>query len=373
MPNDRIEGVFKPWIERLAMYEPGKPLEETARALGLDSVDEIVKAASNENALGPSPLAVEAMRQAAADMHRYPDGGNYYLRHELAERHDLSPDAFVIGAGSNELIVFLSHLALEPGDRVVAADRAFVVYRLAAALFRAETVSVPMQAYTHDLDAMADAVDERTRLVYIANPNNPTGTRLPPERIEAFLARLPDHVLPVLDEAYDELLPGNDRSPSMQWVREGRRLVVLRTFSKGYGLAGLRIGYAAAPPELARWMHLVRQPFNVNAMAQAAARAALRDEDHLRNTQAMTAEGLAYYHAQLSGAGMDYLPSCVNFLCIRVGKGREVFRALEQRKVIARPLDIYNLPEYIRVTVGTAEENRRVWDALTAVLGKQDS
>lgn len=362
----RITDRARPWIEKLAMYEPGRPIEEVARDRGLDP-DDIVKVASNENALGPSPAAIEAMRREAANMHRYPDGGGFYLRRALAEHYDLPPECFVLGSGSNELIVFLSHVFLEPGDRIVTADRAFVVYRLAAGMYRAETVAVPMREYTHDLDAMRAAVDERTKLVYISNPNNPTGTAVDADAIDAFMRDVPEHVVVVFDEAYDELMPPDERSQCMRYIEEDGRAVVLRTFSKAYGLAGLRIGYAAAPAPVARLLHRVRQPFNVNAMAQAAAIAALEDTDHVERTQTMVRDGLRYFEEEFGARGLDYIPSKVNFICVKVGRGREVFQALQQRGVIVRPMDGYRLPDYVRISVGTRRENERVMRELSAL------
>lgn len=361
----------KKWIPDLVAYEPGKPLEDVARELGLE-LDDIFKMASNENALGPSPLAIEAMRHSAAAMHIYPDGGAFALRRALADKLDVDADQIVLGNGSNELIVFLSHIFLEPGLNIVMSDKAFVIYKLAAALYQADSIVVPMKnGYTHDLEAMLAAITPATRLVYVGNPNNPTGTMVDPAEIENFMARVPDHVIVVFDEAYIELIEPEERPDTVRYPREGRNVLVLRSFSKGYGLAGLRVGYAVAPNDGTALINHVRQPFNVNAMAQAAAVAALADEEHLRSTRRMVRAGLKQISDGLNEIGIDFVDSKVNFLLIRTGRGREVFQALQRKGVIVRPMDGYGMPEMIRVTVGTAEQNERFIRSLRHVLDER--
>jgi histidinol-phosphate aminotransferase len=360
----------KPWIAGLAVYEPGRPIEEVARELGLTDAAGIVKLASNENALGPSPKAVAAMQAAAADMHRYPDGGAFYLRQALGRKLGVGADEIAVGSGSNELIEFLAHVFLERGQSLVMADGAFVVYKLDADVFQARTIAVPMRQFTHDLDAMLAAITPQTRLVFIANPNNPTGTMVDGAAIERFMARVPEHVVVVLDEAYVELLP-EDRQPDvLKHVRAGRRVVVLRTFSKTYGLAGLRVGYAVAPAECIALLNRVRQPFNVNAMALAGALAALADDAYVLRTRRMVQEGLAYFEQACRALGLEFVPSVANFMLIKVGEGRKVFAALQREQVIVRPVDAYGLGEYVRVTIGTAAENERCVAALRRVLGR---
>jgi len=367
-PFDRLAN---PWVRHLASYEPGKPIEEVARELGFSSVEGIAKLASNENPLGPSPRALDAMRKAAAEMHRYPDGSAFYLTRAVAKALAVDERSLVFGAGSNELIELLAHVFLGPGLSIVMADRAFVVYRLVAAAQNAGTIAVPMRdGFTHDLAAMAEAVTPKTRLVFIANPNNPTGTAVSPAEIEAFLKRVPDHVITVFDEAYVELLDESERPESLRYVREGRPVVVLRTFSKVYGLAGLRIGYAVAPPPCAALLHRVRQPFNVNAMALAAAEAALEDHAHVERTRRVVREGLAFFERELKALGIPFVPSKANFLLVRTGRGREVFQALQAEKVIVRPMDGYGLPDYVRITIGTPEENQQCLEALKKVLSR---
>jgi len=359
---------IKPWVRGLAVYEPGRPIEEVARERGFSDASELIKLASNENALGPSRKALRAMRQAVGQMHRYPDGGAFYLREALGRRLNLSPDRIAVGHGSNELIALIGHAFLEPGTSIVMADRAFSVYRLVARLYQADVIEVPMREFVHDLDAMLAAVRPDTRLIFVANPNNPTGTAVAPRALDRFLERLPSGVAAVLDEAYVELLPPRQQPDSVRYVREGRDVFVLRTFSKAYGLAGLRIGYALAPVEGVAALHRVRQPFNVNAMALAAALAALDDEAHLRRTRRMVARGLRQLEAGFDALGLHWTPSAVNFVLVEVGAGRRVCEAMERRGVIVRPMDAYGLPRHVRITVGTPSENERLLRALSEAL-----
>lgn len=357
-----------PWIADLATYEPGRPIPEVARELGFEDPSEIVKLASNENALGPSPKAIKAMRQAVLKMHRYPDGGVYSLRHKLADKLGVGPDQLLAANGSNEVIELLSHVFLGPRTNIVVADRAFLVYRLTAPMFKADVISVPMKDFTHDLDAMLRAVNAETRIVYISNPNNPTGTMVHEKELDHFVEHAPQHVIVAIDEAYTEILSLEDQPDTIKHVRNGRNVVVLRTFSKTYGLAGLRIGYAIAPPECIALFNRVRQPFNVNAMAQAAAEAALDDEEHVKKIRRLVRKGLAYFEEQFGRMGLPYVPSVTNFMLAEVGNGREVFTAMQREGVIVRPVDAYGLPHHIRITVGTKEENERCIRALKKAL-----
>lgn len=357
------------WIQNVPVYEPGRPMEEVARELGIADIGSILKLASNENELGPSPKALAAMAAAAPEMHRYPDGGCFYLKQKLAAKLGVNPGNLLLGNGSNELIEFLGHVCLRPGANLVMSECAFVVYRLVAALFNAQAVAVPMKNFTHDLDAMLAAVTPATRMVIVCNPNNPTGTANTPEEIDAFIEKLPPGVLAVFDEAYFEVMPEESRPDLLRHIRAGREnILVLRTFSKAYGLAGLRLGYGIGSAALTGLLEHVRQPFNVNAMAQAAALAALDDEEHVRRTLDMVRTGLDYFYGAFDRAGLAYVPSCANFVLVKTGRGRQVFRELQKRKVIVRPMDGYGLPEWIRITVGTPEQNRRVMEALDAVL-----
>jgi len=354
----------------LGIYEPGRPIEEVARELGFSDADEIMKLASNENELGPSPKALIAMREAAATMHRYPDGGTFYLRRALAERLGVAPEQILPGNGSNELLELLGHVFLRPGRNIVVAEYAFVVYRLVAAMFGADVRSVAMRELTHDLDAMTAAVDEDTAIVFVANPNNPTSTIVRPEEIARMMRDVPDHVIVCFDEAYIEMLPPDERPDTLAYVREGRNVIVMRTFSKAYGLAGLRIGYGVAPEECVRLLNRVRQPFNVNAMAQAAALAALDDEEHVARTREMVREGMDYICEAMARIGVPAVRGAANFLLVETGNGRQVFQALQRMGVIVRPMDGYGLPDTVRVTVGMPGQNERFVVALSSVLGK---
>lgn len=362
--------IAKPWIRGLGIYEPGRPIEEVARELGFEEVNDIIKLASNENALGPSPLAQRAMKKAAGSMHLYPDGGSFYLRQKLAKRLGVDMEQLLVTHGSNEALVFLGHVFLEKGTSIVMADRAFVVYRLVAASFQAEIIDVPMKDFTHDLEALRAAIRADTKIVFISNPNNPTGTMVDGVAIDRFMRQVPDHVVVVLDEAYMELLPEEDQPDSLRYVREGRNVFVLRTFSKTYGLAGLRVGYAVAPREGIELFNRVRQPFNVNAMGQAAALAALDDEAYVARTRRMVQRGLKQLAAGFRKMGLEYVPSVANFMLVRTGRGREVCEALQRRKVIVRPMDPYGLPEHVRITVGTRQQNEMLLRAMAEVLGR---
>ena len=362
-----ISSIAKKWVAGLATYEPGRPIEEVARELGLNP-HEIIKLASNENALGPSPMAIEAMRRTVDRMHIYPDGDAFYLRKAVSTKLGVGDDQVFFGHGSNEILALLGHVYLEKGANIVASDRAFIVYKLVASLYEAETISVPMAGFTHDLDAMLKAITSKTKLVFVANPNNPTGTMVDGAAIDRFMARVPDHVVVVFDEAYIEILDPKDQPNTLRYVREGRPVYVLRTFSKTYGLAGLRVGYAVAPAEGVKLLHRVRQPFNVNAMAQAAALAALEDDAYVARTRSMVKEGLAQLAQAFDRMGVRYVPSVANFILVETGRGRELFEALRRKKVIVRPVDNYGLPDHIRITVGTREENEFLIRALESAL-----
>lgn len=357
-------------VKALGFYEPGRPIEEVARELGFASVDDIDKLASNENELGPSPRAIEAMKMVAGQMHRYPDGGAYYLKKALSEKLGIGVECLLPVNGSNEAIEFLAHVFLGPGRSIVMADHAFVVYRLMAAMFGAEVVSVSMRDYTHDLAAMCEAIRDDTKLVFISNPNNPTSTMVGIDEIDAFMEMVPDHVVVCFDEAYLELLPPAMQPDTMKYVRAGRNVVLLRTFSKTYGLAGLRIGYLIAPADCVVLMNKVRQPFNVNSMAMAAAVAALGDDEHVDRTREMLKAGLSYLQAEFARMGLNYVPAVANFILVETGRGRVVFEMLQKEGVIVRPMDVYGLKEFVRVTVGTKAQNERFIKVLGKVLTK---
>ena len=349
----------------LVAYEPGKPIEETARELGLDP-ETIVKLASNENPLGPAPAAIEAMKNEASGVHIYPDGGGYKLRQALADHHGLGLENVVLGNGSNEIIELLCHCFLNPKTELIAAEHAFVVYKLMATLFGAKYVEVADPDFIHDLEGMADAITEDTRLVFIANPNNPTGTMVDEAALDRFMDRLPEHVVAVLDEAYYEFLEG--APDTLKYVREGRNVCVLRTFSKAYGLAGLRIGYGLASPQVAAILQKARQPFNANSMAQAAALAAMNDTEHVAKTMQTNREGLAYYEQAFAARGLEYVPSAANFVLVKVGDGDDLFAKMLRKGVIVRAMSGYKLPEWVRISIGTMPENERCIEVLDEVL-----
>jgi histidinol-phosphate aminotransferase len=357
-----------PQLRDLAVYEPGKPIGETARKLGCDPAD-IIKLASNENAIGPSPKAVTAIRNALANAQLYPDGGGFYLRGALAAHLGCTPQNIILGNGSNEIIEFLAHAFVRPGDQVITSEHAFVGYKIIATLFGAHTIEVPSPDYRHNLDAMVDAITPRTRLIFIANPNNPTGTLAGQPEIERFVSRVPKEVIAVFDEAYHEFL---EHAPdTLQYVQQERNIIVLRTFSKIHGLAGLRVGYGIAPCELIEVLQKTRQPFNVNALAQTAALAALDDLAHQRESKHVVDLGRAYLEEQFAQTRLRFIPSHGNFVMVRVGDGLTMFRKLLDRKIIVRRLKGYNLPEWIRVSIGTMDQNRRFIRALREVLGHE--
>jgi histidinol-phosphate aminotransferase len=362
----RLDALVPEWIRTLAPYSPGMPVEELERQLG---IRDSIKVASNENPLGPSPKAVAAIGAALASLHRYPDGSAYYLKNRLAERLGVSPAELIIGNGSNEIIELVVRTVLRPGEEAVMADQAFVVYRLVVQAAGGTSRIVPLKDFTHDLDAMAAAVGARTRLVFLANPNNPTGTIFRRVAWERFLARMPPHVVVVADDAYAEYVEDPDYPDTIRARGAGAVAVVsLRTFSKLYGLAGLRIGYGVGPALLTDALERIRQPFNVNALALVGALAALDDTDHVQRTLAANREGMAYLVEAFGRLGLAHVPSAANFVLVRVGDGARVYDALLRRGVIVRPMGVYGFPEHVRITVGTPAENARVVDALAAVV-----
>jgi histidinol-phosphate aminotransferase len=363
-----IWDLANPQFRDLPVYEPGKPIEETARELGAQA-NEIIKLASNENPLGPSPKALAAMRAALDSGHRYPDGGGFYLRDALAKKLGLSRDHLILGAGSNEIIEFLGHAFLDRGDEVVTSEHAFVVYKLVAAVFGARTIEVRSPDLRHDLDGIIAAITPKTRLIFIANPNNPTGTLAGQDEIDRFMERVPPEIVVVFDEAYFEYL---DHPPdTLRFVRAGRNVITLRTFSKIQGLANLRIGYGIARPELIQVLHKTRQPFNVSGLAQAAALAGLEDETHLSETKRITDEGRDYLQKEFAAMKLQFVPSVANFVLVNVGDGAKIFRALLERRIIVRALKGYNLAPWIRISVGTMEQNRRCIAALKEILASR--
>jgi histidinol-phosphate aminotransferase len=362
---DSIWDLANPHLRDLSLYQPGKPIEETARESGLRP-DQIIKLASNENPLGPSPRVQAAMQKALAGANLYPDGGGFYLRAALAEKLQIPPESLILGNGSNEIIEFVGHAFLGPEAEMVTSENAFIAYRLVASLFGAKTVAVADCEHRFDLDAILQAITPRTRLVFIANPNNPTGTLVRQEAIDRFMERAPGDIVVVFDEAYFEYL---DEPPdTLRFVREGRNVIVLRTFSKIHALANARLGYGIARPELIRVLQKTREPFNTSGIAQAGALAALADREHQAETKRVTDEGRKYLEREFGALGLTFVPGEANFVLVSVGDGNATFRALLRRGVIVRALSGYNFPEWVRISVGTMEENRKCIAALRAVL-----
>jgi histidinol-phosphate aminotransferase len=351
-------------------YEPGKPIEEVARELNIPESD-IIKMASNENPLGPSPLGIQAIKESADRVNLYPDGGCYYLKNDLAEHLNVKPDNLIIGNGSNEVLQIIADTFVKSDEEVIYAKQAFVVYTLATKVAGATAVTVPLKNYAHDLDAMADKITDRTKVIFIANPNNPTGTTITADQVDQFMKKVPEDVLVVFDEAYYEYVERSDYPQTLNYVRDDKAVITLRTFSKIYGLAGLRVGYGISRPDIIEVMNKVRQPFNVSSVAQAAARASLRDKDHVARSVKMNREGREYLYAELRRMGLDFVPSETNFILVHLDRpGSEVMSQMFKERVIVRSMIGYEFPNSIRVTVGTPEQNKRLISSLEKVLGK---
>ena len=357
-------------LKNLPAYQPGRPIEEVARELNLPA-DSIIKVASNENPFGPSPLAVAAMQKAIAGVNLYPDGNAFYLKQKLAAKLGVEPANLILGNGSNEIIEFVAHALLVPGDDVVVSQFCFAIYPIVAKMFGANVITVPAKNYGHDLPAMLRAITPKTKIVFVANPNNPTGTLAPREEVIQFVNEVPDDVLLVMDEAYIEFL--DDAVDLVSLVRLGARknLILMRTFSKIYGLAGLRIGYGIANPDLIGALEKTRQPFNINSLAQAAALAALDDDEHVRKTRQNNFAGLEFFSHAFRDLKLEFVPSSANFILVRVGEGQKVFDSMQKQGVIVRPMGGYQLPKWIRISVGMPQENERCLGALKIALNKK--
>lgn len=361
-----------PGVRTLSPYVPGRPESEIKREYGLA---EVIKLASNENPLGPSPLGLAAAQAALAEIARYPDGNGFELKRALAAKYGVETARITLGAGSNDILDLVARAFLTPGDEAVFSDHAFAVYPIATQTAGGRGVSVPAlpaghaMAYGHDLAAMRAAIGSRTKVVFIANPNNPTGTWLAPVELEGFLREVPEHVVVVLDEAYVEYMAPEQVAPSLAWLERHPNLVVSRTFSKAYGLAGLRVGYAFAHPQVTDLLNRARMPFNVSLPALAAATAALGDAAFIARSVELNRAGMRQLQDGLRALGLSWLPSAGNFLCVNVGRsGRQVFQALLPRGVILRPVDNYALPDFLRITVGSERENAACLRALAEVL-----
>jgi histidinol-phosphate aminotransferase len=357
------------YVRRLSPYVPGKPIEELAREYGLDEGD-IVKLASNENPRGPSAKVREAIAAAAAGVTRYPDGNGFALKTAIAARFKVGLDQIVLGNGSNDILELATHAFLRPGDQAVYSAHAFAVYPLATQARGAAGIEVPARELGHDLSAMRAALTPRTRIVFVANPNNPTGSWLTPAAVREFIASTPPDVLIVLDEAYNEYLDPSQQADSTAWLTRHPNLLISRTFSKAYGLAGLRVGYGLADAAVAEMLNRVRQPFNVNSVAQAAAVAALADTAYVEESARLNRAGLAQLLQGLDAIGVGYVPTHANFLLVHVGPAAAVYEALLRQGVIVRGVANYGLPEHLRVSVGLPAENQRFLEALRVALGR---
>jgi histidinol-phosphate aminotransferase len=367
----KADDLVLPAVAALHPYEPGKPIEEVQRELG---IGEPAKLASNENPVGPSPKAVAAISAALGDLHRYPDGSSWTLRHKIAAKHRVSPDQIFMGSGSCEILNLLVYLFLRPGLNAVIAEHSFVIYQLAIAASGGAAKAIPLGPdYVFDLDAMASAIDDDTRLVFLGNPNNPTGTIYRKAQWHRFLEHVPERVVIVADEAYFEFVRDPEYPDSMK-DHDGRRmLVTLRTFSKIFGLAGLRVGYAVAREDITRLLNSVRQPFNITSLGLVAVEAGMDDHEHVRRTLEVNASGMAYLEGEFRRLGLPFLPSQANFILVEVGEGRTVYEKLLQQGVIVRPMNGYGLPRHVRVSVGLKEENHRMVAALERALKSQAS
>jgi histidinol-phosphate aminotransferase len=354
------------YIRAIAPYQPGKPIAELERELGITN---IVKLASNENPLGCSPKAMAAMQAALKTIALYPDGNGFELKDALSKKYGVGHERIVLGNGSNDMLELAARAFLTVGDKAVYSQHAFAVYPLAIQAVGATGICTPAIDYGHDLDAMLKAATEQNaKLIFIANPNNPTGTFLEATALLEFMRALPAKILVVLDEAYNEFLPEENRYNSVEWLQEFPNLIISRTFSKAYGLAGLRVGYAFCNAQVADMMNRVRQPFNVNSVAQAAAIAALGDADFVQQTFDNNRRGMAQIVAGLNKLGLEHIPSYGNFVSFRVGDGMKLFRRLLELGVIVRPVASYEMAEYLRVSIGTEQENEKFLAALQQAL-----
>jgi histidinol-phosphate aminotransferase len=358
---------LNPALQNVPVYQPGRPIEEVARELGIPAGD-IIKLASNENPLGPSPVAVAAMQKAIAQLHLYPDGNAFHLKQKLAKKLELTPANLILGNGSNEIIEFVGHALMAPGVDVIVSQYCFAIYPIVARIFGANPIVVPAKNFGHDLPAMLAAITPKTKIVFVANPNNPTGTLAPREDVLRLVNEVPENVLLVMDEAYIEFL--DDPVDLLPLIRRNEKpnLLIMRTFSKIFGLAGLRLGYGIAQPELIAALEKIRQPFNINSIAQTGAIAALDDAEHVRKTRANNAEGLRHVTEGLRALNVEFLPSAANFVLARVGDGQRIFNELQKQGVIVRPLGGYQMPEWIRISIGSDSENRRCLAALKKIL-----
>ena len=358
------------YIRLIAAYQPGKPISDVARELGMQEAD-IVKLASNENPLGASPKALAAIQSSLGELAMYPDGGGFALKAAISKKYSVSPEQIILGNGSNDILELAARTFMRAGDSAVYSQHAFAVYPLATQAVGAAGIEVKAKNFGNDLDAMLTAIRADTKMIFLANPNNPTGTFIPGSLLHAFLQRVPQRVLVVLDEAYGEYLKDADVYDSVPWLAEFSNVIISHTLSKAYGLAGLRIGFGLAHPQLIDLMNRVRQPFNVNHLAMVAAVAALDDDAFIRESRRVNDAGLSLLTTELAKRNLETIPAFGNFITFKIPNARRVFESLLTQGVIVRPIAGYGLPDYLRVTVGTEAQNRRFLAALDVAQAKK--
>jgi histidinol-phosphate aminotransferase len=362
----KVKALIRKSVLAVNPYVPGKPIEETKRQLGLK---EVIKLASNENPLGASPKAISAIKRALSGVNRYPDAQGFYLKKRLAEFFKLTSENFVLGNGSDELIDVIIKTFMEADENIVTSEGTFLEYEIIAQVNGRKVKKAPLRYFKYDLRAILKLVDKKTKLVFIANPNNPTGTYVTKDEVAEFINALPEGVIVVFDEAYDTFIDVDDYPDSLSYLKKKKKIIILRTFSKAYGLAGLRLGYTIASPQLATYLERIRQPFNVNLLAQVAGVAALEDKDFLKKTRRLILEGKDFIYQQLSRLGLGYVPSVANFILIDVGRdSQKVFKAMLKLGVIVRDMRQYGLANFIRVTIGTQKENQRFVQVLSKII-----
>ncbi len=367
----QLSNLAPDYIRAIAPYQGGKPISEIAREYGLNEAD-IIKLASNENPLGMSPKAEEAIQIALAEVARYPDGNAYDLRQAVSQHYGVTHEQIVFGNGSNDILELCARAFLQVGDEAIYSQHAFAVYPLVTQAVGAKGVVVPAKDYAHDLDGFLKAITEKTRLIFIANPNNPTGALIDKTTLETFLKQVPAHVLVILDEAYDEYLSGADKSEAVGWLAQFENLIISRTFSKAYGLAGLRVGFGLMHAGLADILNRIRQPFNVNLIAQAAAVASIADDDFVAKSYAANQAGMLQLTQGFDRLGLAYIDSYANFVSFAVNNAAQVNQQLLENGIIVRPVANYDMPDYLRVSIGLFSENKRFLEALESIVKKND-
>ena len=362
----KLTNLLNPEVMKVKPYAPGKPISELTRELGLSN---IIKLASNENPLGPGPKAIAAMQAELSETARYPVGDAFELRHRLAQHLEVNPDQLTFGNGSNEVLNLIAKAFLNPDVEVIFSQYAFIVYKIASQLTGTKIVETPAKNWGHDLDTMQNAITAKTRLIFIANPNNPTGTLVKSKQLKQFLENIPDDIIVVIDEAYHEYVQHSEYQSAINWMTEHPNLIVTRTFSKVYGLAGLRIGYSISQPEIAKVLNAIREPFNVNHLAQVAALASLDDKGHVTKSIEINNQGMQQLQHGFDALGIEYIPSQANFITINVTQPAvEIYEQLLQQGIIVRPLNGYNMPNSLRITVGLPDESEALLNCLEHIL-----